>query len=390
MQIPTQSKSRLPKAPALILSLCAAAVLAGAPAGPRAFGTTPDGVPVKLYTLSNALGMKAEITNYGATVVRLLVPDRAGKVDDVVLGFDSVEGYTSDAFRKSNPYFGAIVGRYGNRIAGASFKLGGNTYNLAPNNTPGGLPCSLHGGVKGFDRVVWEAKPVSRPGATGLELHYVSKDGEEGYPGTLHVTVTYWLTASNDLKIQYRATTDKATPVNLTHHGYFNLQGEGRGDILGHLLTLRAARFTPVDKGLIPTGELRRVKGTPFDFTSPHAIGERVAAGDEQLAFGGGYDHNWVLDRKGRKLALAARVEEPVSGRIMEVLTTEPGIQFYCGNFLDGTLTGKGGRPYPKRSGFCLETQHYPDSPNQPAFPSTLLNPGQPYESTTIYRFSAK
>jgi aldose 1-epimerase len=206
----------------------------------------------------------------------------------------------------------------------------------------------------------------------------------------LHVTVTYWLTASNDLKIQYRATTDKATPVNLTHHGYFNLQGEGRGDILGHLLTLRAARFTPVDKGLIPTGELRRVKGTPFDFTSPHAIGERVAAGDEQLAFGGGYDHNWVLDRKGRKLALAARVEEPVSGRIMEVLTTEPGIQFYCGNFLDGTLTGKGGRPYPKRSGFCLETQHYPDSPNQPAFPSTLLNPGQPYESTTIYRFSAK
>jgi len=390
------ASSRPAKIATTLAALCATASLAlgAAPVSgvtaPKPFGTTPEGTPVLLYTLTNAKGMVAEITNYGATVVRLLVPDRKGKLEDVVLGFSALDGYTSDAFRKSSPYFGAIVGRYGNRIGKASFTLGGKTFNLAANNTPGGLPCALHGGLKGFDKVVWDAQPVQKAGAAGLKLRYLSKDGEEGYPGTLDVTVTFWLTASNDLKIDYRAVTDQPTPVNLTHHGYFNLKGEGRGDILDHQLTLKARRFTPVDKGLIPTGELRAVKGTPFDFTTPHAIGERVEARDEQLAFGGGYDHNWVLDRKGRNLTLAAKVFEPTSGRTLEVFTTEPGIQFYCGNFLDGSLTGKGGQAYGKRSGFCLETQHFPDSPNQATFPSTILQPGQTYKTTTVYRFSAK
>ncbi|MBI1754129.1 MAG: galactose mutarotase [Acidobacteria bacterium] len=372
-----------------LAGLCAAFAMAASPA-PRPFGTTKDGVPVQLYTLTNRNGLQVEITNYGATVVRLLVPDRAGKVDDVALGFPSLDGYTSEAFRKSNPYFGAIVGRFGNRIAHASFSLQGKSYQLAANNTPGGLPCSLHGGVKGFDQVVWEAKQVKRKGADCLQMSYVSKNGEEGYPGNLRVTVSFSLTPDNGLKIQYRATTDQATPVNLTHHGYFNLKGEGNGDILGHQLTLQASRFTPVDKGLIPTGELRSVKGGPFDFLAPHAIGERISAQDEQLGFGQGYDHNWVLDRQKRGLALAATVDEPASGRRMEVFTTEPGIQFYAGNFLDGTLVGKAGQAYPRRSGFCLETQHYPDSPNQPLFPSTILWPGRVYRSETVYRFSAK
>ncbi|WP_372342221.1 aldose epimerase family protein [Geothrix sp. PMB-07] len=363
--------------------------MASSPA-PRPFGTTKDGAAVQLYTLTNRNGMKAEITNYGATVVRLLVPDRAGKLDDVVLGFPSLDGYTSDAFRKSNPYFGAIVGRFGNRIAHAAFTLQGKTYQLAANNTPGDLPCSLHGGLKGFDQVVWEAKQVKRNGADCLQMRYVSKSGEEGYPGNLRVTVSFSLTPDNGLKIHYSATTDQATPVNLTHHGYFNLKGEGNGDILGHQLTLQASRFTPVDKGLIPTGELRPVKGGPFDFLAAHTIGERILAQDEQLGFGQGYDHNWVLDRKKRGLTLAATVEEPTSGRRMEVFTTEPGIQFYAGNFLDGTLVGKAGQAYPRRSGFCLETQHYPDSPNQPQFPSTILWPGRVYRTTTVYRFSAK
>jgi len=373
-----------------LAGLCTAFSMAAPPPAPSPFGTTKEGVPVHLYTLTNRNGMKAEITNYGATVVRLLVPDRSGKLDDVVLGFPALDGYTSDAFRKSNPYFGAIVGRFGNRIAHAAFTLEGKTYQLAANNTPGGLPCSLHGGSKGFDQVVWEATQVTRKGADSLEMRYVSKDGEEGYPGTLEVTVSFSLTASNDLKIQYLAKTDKATPVNLTHHGYFNLRGEGQGDILGHQLTLKASHFTPVDKGLIPTGKLLPVKGTPFDFLAPHTIGERIAAVEEQLGFGGGYDHNWVIDRKKKGLALAASVVEPASGRTMDVFTTEPGIQFYAGNFLDGTLTGKGGQAYPKRSGFCLETQHYPDSPNQPSFPSTILKPGQTYRTTTVYHFGVK
>lgn len=366
--------------------IAAVAVSAGA-AQARPFGTLEDGTPVQVWRLSNARGMVAEITNYGATVVRLLAPDRNGKLEDVVLGFDALAGYRSEAFLRSNPYFGAIVGRYGNRIARAAFELDGRTYPLAGNNVPGGLPCTLHGGNRGFDKVVWDAAPVRRKDATGLRLHYLSRDGEEGFPGNLDVTVTYWLTAANDLRIEYRAATDKATPVNLTHHGYFNLQGEGKGDILGHRLTLYAKRFLPVDRGLIPTGERRAVAGTPFDFTRPRAVGERVGDGDEQLAFGGGYDHTWVLDRRGPGLTLAARVEEPASGRVMDVLTTEPGIQFYCGNFLDGTLTGKGGAPYPKRSGLCLETQHFPDSPNQARFPSTLLRPGKRYATTTVYRF---
>jgi aldose 1-epimerase len=387
-----QSSSRISAAgkAAVTLALAGATVLGAAAPESRPFGKTRAGAQVQVWRLSNAKGMVAEISNYGATVVRLLAPDRNGKLEDVVLGFPSAEGYGSDAFLKCNPYFGAIVGRYGNRIGNAAFTLDGKTYKLAGNNTPGDIPCNLHGGNRGFDKVVWEAAPVSRKGASGLKLHYLSKDGEEGFPGNLDVTVTYWLTSTNDLRIEYRATTDKATPVNLTHHGYFNLKGEGKGDILEHRVTLKASHFTPVDKGLITTGELRPVAGTPFDFTTPHAVGERIGAKDEQLAFGQGYDHNWVIDRKGKGLALAARVQEPTSGRVLEVLTTEPGIQFYSGNFLDGTLTGKSGVAYPHRGGLCLETQHYPDSPNKPAFPSTILKPGKTYESTTVFRFRAE
>jgi aldose 1-epimerase len=282
------------------------------------------------------------------------------------------------------------VGRYGNRIANGQFKLDGKTYKLATNNSPGDLPCSLHGGNKGFDKAVWTAERTTVDGVPALKLSYVSKDGEEGYPGTLKVAVTYSVTNDNGLKIDYLATTDKATPVNLTNHLYFNLRGEGNGDILGHTLMMKADRYTPVNKGLIPTGELAPVKGTPFDFTAPHAIGERVNAGNEQMRFGGGYDHNWVLNNQDGKLAHVATLAEPTSGRVMEVWTMEPGLQFYCGNFLDGKLTGKGGKPYPFRSGLCLETQHYPDSPNQPKFPSTILTPGKTYRTTTIYKFSAK
>jgi aldose 1-epimerase len=361
----------------------------GKPAGGKSiyeesFGNV-KGTPVKIYTLANGKGMKARITNYGGIVVNLETPDRAGKLADVVLGYNTVDEYVKDT-----PYFGCIVGRYGNRIAAGKFSLEGKTYTLATNNDPAGMPCALHGGIKGFDKVVWDAESVARPGAQGLKLHYVSKDGEEGYPGNLDVTVWYWLTEDNELRIDYQATTDQATPVNLTHHGYFNLKGEGSGDILGHELTIKASRFTPVNAGLIPTGEFRPVAGTPFDFTRPTAIGARVNADDEQIKFGAGYDHNWVLDNPRRKLALAATLYEPTTGRLMEVLTEEPGLQFYCGNFLDGKLTGKSGKAYAHRNGLCLETQHFPDSPNQPAFPSTILQPGQVYRTTTVYRFSAK
>lgn len=352
------------------------------------FGTTADGVPVQLYTMTNAHGMKASVTNYGAIVVELTAPDRTGHFDDVVLGFSKL-----DTYLHGSPYFGAIVGRFGNRIANGRFTLDGKTYTLATNDHPGGTSCALHGGVKGFDKRVWKAEPVTRKNDQGVKLSLHSPDGEEGYPGNLDVTVTYWLTANNELKIDYSATTDKATPVNITHHGYFNLKGEGKGDILDHQVTLHASRFTPVDKGLIPTGKLQPVKGTPFDFTKPHTIGERVNTNDVQLLNGGGYDHNWVLDRKktdGKKLTLAAEVQEPTTGRRMEVWTNEIGIQFYSGNFLDGHFTGKGGAPYIKRSGLCLETQHFPDSPNQKTFPTTILKPGQTYQSTTIYRFSAR
>jgi aldose 1-epimerase len=347
----------------------------------KSFGRTPDGQEVRLYSLRNARGAKADIMTYGATVVSLQVPDRDGRLDDIVLGYDNLDSYI-----KNSPYFGAIVGRYGNRIGKGKFTLDGVEYNkLAINNGEN----HLHGGLKGFDKVVWQDEPVWRPNGVGVKLTYLSKDGEEGYPGNLSCAVTYVLTNNNELRIEYLATTDKATPVNLTYHGYFNLTG-GKRDILGHELMLNARQFTPVDAGLIPTGEIRSVRGTPMDFTRPVAIGARINAPDEQLKFGGGYDHNWVLDRRGKGLVLAARVYEPTTGRVMEVFTTEPAIQFYSGNFLDGTITGKKGQVYQHRWGFCLETQHYPDSPNKPNFPSTILRPGEKYETTTVYKFSTR
>ena len=358
-----------------------AATLAGATRklDKRAFGRANGGTTVDLYTLTNANGVEASITNFGATVVSLKCPDRAGKMADVMLGFDSLNGYEG-----KHPYFGAIVGRYGNRIANGRFKLNGKEYQLPTNDGPN----HLHGGVKGFNKVVWQAQPV---GNSGLKLTYLSKDGEEGYPGNLTTTVEYTLTDNNELRISYRATTDKDTVLNVTNHSYFNLAGEGTGDILGHELVIYADRFTPVSSTLIPTGELRPVAGTPFDFRQPHTIGERINnTSDEQIKFGGGYDHNFVLNGDMGTLRPAARVVEPKSGRVLEVSTTEPGVQFYSGNFLDGSDKGKGGKPYQRRYGFCLETQHFPDSPNQPNFPSTTLKPGQTHESTTIFKFSTQ
>jgi len=334
---------------------------------------------VELYTLTNANGMEARIMTYGGTVVSLKVPDRHGKFGDVVLGYETLDGYL-----KNSPYFGAIIGRYGNRIGKARFSLNGKEYTLPKNNGEN----TLHGGLKGFGTVVWKGKEVKSKDGIGLSLSYLSKDGEEGFPGNLTVTVVYTLTNNNELKIDYTATTDKATVVNLTNHSYFNLAGEG--GILNHELIIDASRFTPVDSGLIPTGELRSVKGTPMDFTQATVIGARIDQKDEQLTAGRGYDHNWVLNNGTGRLALAARVYEPGSGRVMEVHTTEPGLQFYSGNFLDGSITGKGGQVYKQRYGLCLETQHFPDSPNKPAFPSTILKPGQRYKTTTIYKFSAK
>jgi len=340
------------------------------------FGKTPDGTAIQIFTLTNAHGVQARITNYGGAVVSLLVPDRSGKMGDIVLGFDSLEGY----FNPNQAFFGALIGRYGNRIGHARFTLDGKEYALAANNNGN----SLHGGNKGFDKVVWTPKELADG---GLEMSYLSKDGEEGYPGNLKVTVVYHLTAANELKIDYTATTDKDTVINLTNHSYFNLKGAGNGDILDQIMMLNADKFTPVDGGLIPTGELKPVAGTPFDFTKPTRIGARINQDDEQLKLGKGYDHNWVLNRQGPGLSLAARVVEETTGRTMEVLTTEPAIQFYTGNFLDGTVVGKGGKRYDQRSAFCLETQHYPDSPNKPNFPSTELKPGQTYKTTTVYRF---
>jgi aldose 1-epimerase len=346
------------------------------------FGRLPDGRAARLFTLSNARGLRADITDFGGTVVRLLAPDRRGALADVVLGFDRVEDYIA-----LSPYFGGIIGRCGNRIAGGKFSLDGHTYQLAKNNTPNGVPCHLHGGVAGFDRVLWRAEPLSSDEGQALRLTYRSPDGEEGYPGNLDVAVTYTVTSENELRIGYSATTDRATPVNLTNHSYFNLQGEGAGDILGHELTIHAQSYTPVDRGLIPLGQVVPVAGTPFDFRAPHPIGERVDAPDDQLRFAGGYDHNFALDRRDGSLALAARVVEPASGRTLEVLTTEPGLQFYSGNFLTGAFAGKNGHVYGHRSGFCLESQHFPDAPNQPAFPSVILRPGDTLQSTTVYRF---
>ena len=344
------------------------------------FGKTPEGQAVELYTLRNSKGMEASIMTYGGIVTSLKTPDKKGKFADVVLGYDNLDGYL-----KSTPYFGALIGRYGNRIAKGKFSLDGVEYTLATNNVPN----TLHGGVKGFDKQVWTARPLPTAHGPSLILTYVSVDGEEGYPGTLSVTAIYSLTEDNELRVDFSATTSAKTVVNLTHHSYFNLYGSG--DILNHAVIINADKFTPVDGGLIPTGELRPVAGTPFDFTAPHTIGERINANDEQMKLGNGYDHNWVANKQSPgELSWMATVREPISGRMMEVWSTEPATQFYTGNFLDGTITGKGGWTYQFRNGFCFEPQHFPDSPNHPAFPTTVLNPGEKYSNTIIYKFSAK
>lgn len=345
------------------------------------YGKTPDGEAVTLYTLTNKRGISTGIINYGGIVVSLETPDKTGQMADIVLGCDALAGYLA-----GTPYFGALIGRVGNRIALGRFTLDGKEYTLAVNNGAN----HLHGGLKGFDKVVWKAEPVAETDRAGVRLHYVSVDGEEGYPGTLKVQVVYWLTNANELRIEYEATTDKPTPVNLTHHGYFNLAGHDSGPIVGHNLMLNADKFLPVDDGLIPSGELRPVAGTPMDFRKMRAIGDGINQDDEQIRLGGGYDHCWVLNRGSEEMVLAARVHEPTHGRVMEVFTTEPGIQFYSGNFLDGTNIGKGGCVYKHRNGFCLETQHYPDSPNKPEFPSVILKPGQTYRQTTVYRFTTE
>jgi aldose 1-epimerase len=352
---------------------------AGGQIGKKPFGKLPDGTAVDLYTLVNRHGMEVKISNYGGIVVSISVPDKNGQFADVTLGYDNLEGYL-----KETPYFGALVGRYGNRIANAKFALNGKEYKLAANN---GLN-SLHGGLKGFDKVIWEGKSLATAEGPALELTYFSKDGEEGFPGKLSVTTVYTLTDDNGLKIEYTATTDKDTVVNLTHHSYFNLAG--KGDVLNYEVMINADKFTPTDKNLIPTGELRPVKGTPFDFRKPTAIGARINQDDEQLKTAGGYDQNWVIDKPAGKLGLMARVHEPATGRVLEVLSTEPGMQFYTGNFLNGKITGKGGWVYTARSAFCMEPQHYPDSPNHPEFPSVVLKPGREYHNTIIYRFSVK
>src|ERR1700754_2148929 len=362
----------------LILSPLAVAVAQPAITA-TSFGKTADGQNVQIYTLRNRHGMEARITNYGGIVVSLTAPGGDGKFEDVVLGYNDLDSYMNQPFL----YFGAIIGLYGNRIAKGRFTLNGVEYKLAVNNGEN----HLHGGLKGFDKVIWGAQQRNTAAGPALLLNYVSKDGEEGYPGNLRVTVTYTLTNNNELKIQYTASTDKDTVINLTHHSYFNLAGEGNGDILDHYVMLKAQRFVPTDAGSIPTGQLKNVAGTPFDFRRRETIGHRIDQDDQQLKFGNGYDHTWVIDGRAGVLRMAASVYEATSGRIMEVWTTEPGVQFYTGNFLDGSRPGKSGKPYPRRSGFCLETQHYPDSPNRPNFPTTTLRKGATYRSTTVYRF---
>jgi aldose 1-epimerase len=342
------------------------------------FGKMPDGTPVDIYTLSDG-AFEARIATYGGVVVSLKAPDRNGKTADVVLGFDDLDGYVTNFNTPANAFFGAIIGRYANRIAHGSFTLDGKKYSLPQNDGQN----TLHSGTHGFNNVVWKAKPV----ANGVELTYLSKDGESGFPGNLSATVRYTL-IKGDLRIEYSATTDKDTVVNLTNHSYFNLAGQG--DILKNEVTLHASRFTPVDAALIPTGELKPVEGTPFDFRKATAVGARIGADDAQLHLGHGYDHNWVLDSGGGKLVEAAEVYEPSSGRVLKVLTDQPGIQFYTGNFLNGTIKGKGGKPDELRSALCLETQHFPDSPNHPDFPTTELKPGERYHTVTVYSLSTR
>jgi aldose 1-epimerase len=345
------------------------------------FGRLSDGHPVELFTLSNGNGIDVRTMPYGATVVAIRTPDRDGRIADIVLGFDRLDGYLNP-----HPYFGAVVGRYANRIAKGRFTLDGREYDLATNDGPN----QLHGGVRGFDKAVWSAEPFERAGNVGIAYTHTSRDGDEGYPGTLTAYVTYTLTPRGQFVVHYEAVSDKATPVNLTQHSYFNLTGDAAGDILDHQLTIDADRFTPVDQSLIPTGELASVAGTPFDFRQPTPIGARINADDRQLRNARGYDHNWVLNRATTALTHAARVADPGSGRTLDVSTTEPGLQFYSGNFLDGTIKGKNGRVYKQRYGFCLETQHFPDSPNHPDFPTTIVRPGVAYRSTTVFAFGVE
>jgi aldose 1-epimerase len=373
----TVSRTLLLLVPVILIGAVVSGARQTTPSARRtAFGTMPDGTAVHQFTLTNANGIELKAINYGGIITALRTPDRGGTLDDIVLGFETLDGYLKD-----HPFFGAIIGRYGNRIGKGQFTLDGKTYKLATNNGPN----HLHGGNKGFDKQLWRAEPLR--GANGVRFTRVSPDGEEGYPGTLMTEVTYTLTDANELVVDYRASTNKPTPVNLTQHSYFNLAGQASGDILGHQLMLNADRYTPVDETLIPTGELTPVEGTPFDFRKPTVIGARIDADHPQLKAGKGYDHNWVLNRKGSGQQLAARVVEPKSGRTLEITTEEPGIQFYAGNFLDGSLKGKRGVVYAHRTGFCLETQHYPDSPNQPGFPTTTLRPGRDYRTRTVFTF---
>lgn len=371
-------KTSLTIASALLCAMSIASV------SQQPFGTTKDGHSVTQFTLTNKSGMIMQVIDYGATITSLTAADSGGNFEDVVLGFDNIAQYEAQS-----PYFGAIVGRYANRIANGSFSLDGKTYTLATNNEPGGMPCALHGGLKGFDKVVWKSKASESKDGPQVVLTYLSKDGEEGYPGNLTVTCTYTLTNSNAVRVDLKATTDKATVINLAQHSYFNLAGAGAPTILDHKLTLDADKTTPVNAGLIPTGATASVEGTPFDFRRSRRVGQSIDDQDEQLLFGGGYDHNWILSKPVNKFGRAARLVDPSSGRVMEVYTDQPAIQFYAGNFLDGTIVGKGGKEYFFRSGLCLETQHYPDSPNHANFPSTVLRPGEIYYTVTEYRFSA-